>query len=732
MIAKTLRSAPAIGAMLLLLPFMALAAVPGAFSQQGRSTIQAVAGAAPQEEMVTRLIVKPRSRAGDRLDAELRAHDASRLAKTANRPLFVVRQMSGGAHVLRLDQAVTLSEARVIAARLMRDGSVERVEPDRFIRPMLTPNDPFYSGGPHPQWNLQTLSASNLGSANLPGAWDISTGSNTVTVAVVDTGYYQHSDLAPVLPGYDFISNIPVANDNDGRDTDASDPGDWVNQTDLNSGNFPGCTTSDIANSSWHGTHVAGIIAATMNNGLGIAGVAPNVRILPVRVLGKCGGFTSDIVDGMEWAAGRTVPNVPANANPAKVLNLSLGSSGNCSTAFQSAVTDVVNAGATVVVATGNEGNLSVDEPANCTGVIAVTANSISGDNAYYANIGPGTFISAPGGGCGGTSYPTCPAASSVGVYSLVNSGTTSPVAAPGGDSYASYSGTSMATPHVSGVIALMLSVDPTLTPAQIKSYLQSTVRPHPAGTLCATGGVAAGQCGAGLLDAAQALTTVRANAIPPVVTLGSIPAVVAPGTVVTLSGSAVAAPGKAIVSYAWTQQTGPTVAIGNANSATATFTAPPTGTCSFTLTATDDHGKTGTATAIVRVNSPPALNAVAAQSVTVGQTLSFTVTATDPDGDTPIFHSVSLPSGATLSATGNFNWPNASPIGSYTLTYYASDNDADSAQGTVNITVAAAPPAVAAPAGGGGGGSFDGALLAALVLLAVLRRCAARTAMKP
>ena len=715
-IRETLRIGVGIAVSAPVLALAALAIPPQSSPQPARFSALAVVGGAPQEEMVSRLIVKPRYRAGDQLNSELRVRDASGLAKTSNVPMSVVRPMSDGAHVVRLDHPVTLSEARVIAARLMRDDSVELAEPDRIMRPFaVTPNDPSYAAF---QWNLQAPFFTNLGGANLPNAWSFTTGSNTVTVAVLDTGYRQHADLGTALPGYDFISDVPTANDGDGRDTDARDPGDWITAAEDASGIFNGCGASG---SSWHGTHVTGIIAALLNNGIGIAGISPNVQILPVRVLGKCGGYTSDIVDGMRWAAGLAVPDVPANPYPAQVLNMSLGNSGNCSRTYQNAVTEVINAGKIIVVATGNDGFTSVGEPANCTGVISVTAHAIDGDNAWYATVGPETTISAPGGGCGGSSYPSrCTPANRVGIYSLMNTGTT----VPASDSYIAYSGTSMAAPHVAGVAALMLSLVPTLTPAQIKSYLQSSARPHPPGTIC-TNVSLQGQCGAGLLDAYQALNAVRVLVPPPVVVLSSIPPVVAPGDTVTLSGSATVRGGWDL-SYAWTQQTGPAiVTISNANSATASFTAPPTGIYSFMLTATDGRGQTGTASVVIRVNSPPVLNAVPTQTVTVGQALSFAVTAADADGDTPIFHSVSLPSGATLSATGNFSWPNATPVGSYSMIYYASDNDANSPQGTVNITVAA-PPVVSS---GGGGGSLDTETLAMLALLAAGLRLGRRHA---
>ncbi|MDO8293174.1 MAG: S8 family serine peptidase [Gallionella sp.] len=647
---------------------------------------------AANEEMVSRLIVKPRALAGAKLAGSLQAFDASGLSRTANMPMTVFRPTSDGAHVIKLDQPVTLSEARVIAERLMRnDSSVEFAEPDRIMYPTaVTPADPDYATL---QWHYFAPAGANLGGANLPDAWAVTQGSATINVAVIDTGYRPHADLGTaVLPGYDFIIDIPTANDGDGRDTDAQDPGDWVALNECGAG-------SPASDSSWHGTLVAGTIAAAMNNGISGTGVAPNVRILPVRALGKCGGFTSDIADGMRWAAGLAVAGVPANPNPAQVLNLSLGVAGACSATFQNAVNDVVNAGKVIVAAAGNDGSPSVISPANCIGVIAVTAHAIDGDNAWYANVGTVVAISAPGGGCGTLTHSaaTCTdfsSANGLGVYSLMNTGTT----IPGADSYSVERGTSMAAPHVAGVVALMLSVKPTLTPANIKSYLQSSARAHPAGTYCTT---TTGVCGSGLLDAAGALNTIPAA--PPTVVLTSPSQVVAPNAVISLAGSATAEPPRTINTYSWTQLTGAAVIINNANTANATFTAPATGTYSFRLTATDNTSRSGTADATVRVNSAPVPAAVAPQTVVVGSALNFTVGATDVDGDTPIFHSVSLPAGATLSAQGAFSWPSATPLGSYTMTYYASDNDTNSANVTVDITVVSP-----ASSGGGGGCSLS------------------------
>ena len=675
-IRHTLLGIAATAALMIAIATAAPAGSTGPFKTSAQAMLPSVSP--PEEEMVSQLIVKPRARADAQLASALQAFDAGGISKTANVPMTVFRPMSGDGYVIKLDQPITLSEARVIAERLMRnDSSVEFAEPDRIMYPTATtPTDPYYL--PY-QWHYFAPAGTNLGGADLPDAWDVTKGSASITVAVIDGGYRQHADLGPVLPGYDFITDITRANDGNGRDNDPQDPGDWVAANECGVG-------TPASNSSWHGTHVAGTIAALMNNGIGGTGVAPNIRILPVRVLGKCGGLLSDIADGMRWAAGLSVPGVPVNPNPAHVLNMSLGAPGACSATLKNAVDNVVNAGKVIVAATGNSGTINVYQPANCVGVFAVTAHSIDGDNASYAEVGTQTTISAPGGDA------------LAGIFSLFNTGTTIPVA----DAYGIGSGTSMAAPHVAGVVALMLSVKSSLTPAQVKSYLQSSARAHPAGTYCTTTqGI--GLCGSGLLDAAGALYAIPAA--PPTVVLTTPSQVVAPNTTISLVGSATAEAPRIIKTYRWTQVTGAAVGvINNAGAASATFTSPATGTYSFMLTATDTTLRTGTATATVRVNSPPVLTAVAAQTVTVGNALTFAVGATDVDGDTPIFHSVSLPAGATLSAQGAFSWPGATPTGSYTMTYYASDPDAaDSAQGTVNITVAAVP--VSNSSGGGGGG---------------------------
>ena len=369
----------------------------------------------------------------------------------------------------RLTDAELAGLARTIAAQ----PGVEFAEPDLLLQRQFTPNDSNYSS----QWHYFEAT----GGLNLPDAWDTTDGSGTI-VAVLDTGYRPHADLnANIVGGYDMIGDTFVSNDGNGRDSDARDPGDAVT-----AGECGGGEPAQDQGSSWHGTHVAGTIAAVTNNNTGVAGVAFGAKVVPVRVLGKCGGYTSDIADGIVWAAGGTVSGVPANANPAQVLNLSLGGGGACSSTSQNAINTARSLGATVVVAAGNSNvNASNANPANCSGVVTVAATNRNGGRAYYSNFGNVVDVAAPGG--------DIRASSSNGVLSTLNAGQ----GGPGADNYAYYQGTSMATPHVAGVAAMLYAVDPDITPDQVESTLASTTRSFPA--TCSG-------CGTGIVDAAAAV----------------------------------------------------------------------------------------------------------------------------------------------------------------------------------------------------------------------------------
>lgn len=357
-----------------------------------------------------------------------------------------VRRLAVGADVVRVARTLDRAEAERLMRQLAADPDVEYVEVDRLLQAALTPNDPQYPQ----QWGYQDADAGIRANE----AWDTATGSGVV-VAVLDTGITTHSDLnANVIAGYDFVSDATAARDGNGRDSNPADQGDWYAAGE--------CGQISGANSSWHGTHVAGTVAALTNNGVGVAGTAFNAKIQPVRVLGKCGGSISDIADAIIWASGGSVSGIPANATPAEVINLSLGGGGTCSTTMQSAINGAVSRGTTLAIAAGNSNaNTSNFTPANCNNVIAVASVTSTGQRSSFSNYGALIDIAAPGSS----------------IVSTLNAGTTT----PGTESYATYSGTSMATPHVAGVIALLQSVSPTpKTPAEVETIIKNNFRPFP------------------------------------------------------------------------------------------------------------------------------------------------------------------------------------------------------------------------------------------------------------
>jgi serine protease len=419
-----------------------------------------------------------------------------------------------------------------LLAKLRVDPEVEYAEIDERVRRADVPNDPRYAGGQTSitpaagQWYLRPPDATFVSAINAQQAWDVTKGAQSIVVAVIDTGVRpDHPDLnltGKLLPGYDFVSPdspgvFVTANDLDGRDADPSDPGDWVTQQEAG-GIFAGegCV---VDNSSWHGTQTAALVGAATNNGEGMASVGRDVSILPVRVLGKCGGFTSDVVAGMYWAAGLVLPSglgtAPTNPNPAKVLNLSLGSTGACTQLYQDAVTAVTNAGASVVVSAGNDAGLAVGKPANCAGAIGVGGLRHIGTKVGFSDVGPEIAISAPGGNCvndqGECLYP---------ILTATNAGSTVPGANTYSDGFNYSVGTSFSAPLASGVAALMLSRNPALTPAQVRSTMMATARPFPSRPLGSTVPAChapnsneqeecyctTATCGAGMLDAAAAV----------------------------------------------------------------------------------------------------------------------------------------------------------------------------------------------------------------------------------
>ena len=386
-----------------------------------------------------------------------------------------VRELGTGADLIRVNGKK--GDRERVAQMLSKNPHVVYAEVDRMLQPLATPNDSRYSE----QWHY----FESTGGLNADTAWD-SVNGNGVRVAVIDTGYRPHADLnGNIVGGYDFISDSFVGNDGDGRDSDARDPGDWTDVGECGNGQ-----PTQFRGSSWHGTHVAGTVAAETNNNSGVAGVAYGAQVVPLRVLGKCGGLTSDIADAIIWAAGGSVSGVPSNNYPAQVINMSLGGGGSCSSTTQSAINSARSNGAVVVVAAGNSNtNASNANPANCNGVVTVASTNRDGGRAYYSNYGSVVDVAAPGG-------ELTQSTSVNGVLSTHNSGTTT----PGSDNYSFLQGTSMASPHVAGVAALMLEADPSLTPDQVESTLKNTTRSFP--STCS-------QCGTGIVDAAAAVSAV-------------------------------------------------------------------------------------------------------------------------------------------------------------------------------------------------------------------------------
>ena len=404
-----------------------------------------------------------------------------------------VRTTAQKATVVTVSSKLTAEQAEKYMATLSSNPSVESVEPDLLRRSTarrqatstlakaasasktqaaVTPNDTLYPQ----QWNLHDAKG-----ISTPEAWATTQGSG-VTVAVIDSGIVKHPDLdANVLPGYDFITEPSIARDGNGRDADPTDQGNWEEAGVC-------AADSEASESNWHGTHVAGSIAAIMNNKRGIAGVAPNAKILPLRALGMCGGYDSDIADAMVWAAGGTVEGVPANTHPAQIINLSLGGEGTCPATYSKAIAEVNKRGAILVVAAGNDNqDTSKIAPANCGGSIVVGSTNQKGQRSDFSNYGKIVDVSAPGDG----------------IMSTVDLGTTVST----GAGYTEYDGTSMAAPQVAGIIALMKSVDPSLTADRAKQVLKQSAKPLTCNV---------NACGAGIANAASALEVLQGkNATP-------------------------------------------------------------------------------------------------------------------------------------------------------------------------------------------------------------------------
>jgi serine protease len=434
------------------------------------------------------------------------------------------RKLAVGADLLRTSRPLDRTEAAALIRQLSTDPAVAYVVPDvlrhrvrdvpasKLLQPQtVTPNDTYYAKY---QWNLKapdgavtTEGHPNLGGTNVNNAWDLSDGTGVV-VAVLDTGITTHVDVDTSLgdAGYDFIEDSFVSGRaTDGRVPGGWDTGDWTTEEPW----LTECTDADHPpeDSSWHGTHVASTAGAELtNNAVGMAGIAHGAKILPVRVLGHCGGYDSDINDAIVWAAGGHVDGVPDNTHPAQVINLSLGGPGNCpaSDPAAQAVAAANALGAVVVVSAGNENiDASQASPASCPGVITVASTGITSKRAFYSNYGSAVEIAAPGGGVYANDASSGSQVNDGFIWQALNSGTTTPV--PNDDSYGGYAGTSQASPHVAGTVALMQSARlaagmALMTPAEVLSTLQQTAH-APSVAPPANRGI-----GAGIVDANAAV----------------------------------------------------------------------------------------------------------------------------------------------------------------------------------------------------------------------------------
>jgi len=569
---------------------------------------------APAALVSDRLIVGFHGPQGSRASEQQSA--VAELADRVDLPLRWVGELGSQMAVLQLTMPATSDSMAAAMALLQADPEVAFVEPDRRRQRHLVPNDPLYAG----QWYLK---AAQTSAARAENAWDSSTGSAGVVVAVLDTGVrFDHPDLeratngGRLLPGYDFVSadrdgKFTTANDGDGRDPDASDPGDWVTAGETALDIYDGkCEVDD--RSSWHGTRVAGIVGARSNNAEGIAGLTWRPWILPVRVLGKCGGYDSDILAGMRWAAGLPVAGVPDNPYPARVMNLSLGSMDACTAAYQAVIDELRARGTVVVASAGNESG-PIAAPANCAGVVAVVALRHTGTKVGFSSLGSGATIGAPGGNCVnvGANEPC--------LYSIdttTNLGATVPGVNGYTDAFNINVGTSFSAPIVAGVAALMLSVNAKLPSSELIERLRSSSRPYPtvaglpncrvptgpkdlqvAECVCTTAA-----CGAGIVDAPSALAAARR----PVAVI-AVPSSVSAGATLTLDAAASSAScGRSVQSYAWVvtaSGTGGALLSGSQGSAVS-VRAPSAGSLQLQLTVTDDQGGRDTAIATITASS--------------------------------------------------------------------------------------------------------------------------------
>jgi serine protease len=593
--------------------------------------------------------------------AQTSGTDVSSLSLRTGIALASTRQLTPSMHVLILQKTLYGADVDAMLAKLRADPAVAFADIDQRRYAHAIPNDPLFPTNPPPsatatgQWYMQTPSTatptSDAAATDAVSAWNITKGSSGTVIADVDSGIrFDHPDLlragfgGRLLPGYDFVSQdlnssnsaplgtFLVANDGDGWDPDPSDPGDWIDSTDLmNSTVFPSANCS-MENSSWHGTRVMGVLGALTNNGTGIAGMTWNPYLLPVRALGKCGGLDSDIISAIEWSVGLPINGVPDNPYPADIINLSLGGTGgSCPSDYQTLISQLTSMGVLVVASAGNESG-PVDIPGNCVGVLTVAGLRNVGTKVGYSSLGPEVGIGAPAGNCVTT---TAGAPCLRSIDTTTNEGTTVPGANSYTDQINSNLGTSFSAPIVSGVAALMRSVNANLTPPQLIARIKASATPYPQPVtvpvtpqcvngsssqvecICTT--TAPTTCGAGMVNALSAVKAAQ-NPIAAV----KVPTGFTSGSGTFDAGGSVAACGATIATYAWTSTTAIHI-VGSASASTVNVMA--TGAGSLTVAVTDSAGNTDTAvvtfTAVSASTLAPAVAGTAASACIADMTVT-------------------------------------------------------------------------------------------------------------
>lgn len=560
------------------------------------------------EAPVARLIIGLRAPQGSALAAVDQGERVRAIAGRSGLPLRGERELTAKLRVLELDAPVAGAELEQVLARLAADPAVAFVEPDaRMFRHAVAADAMFPQ-----QWQLLAAQPAALDAAL---AWDLTTGSAGTVIAVVDTGVrFEHPDLGRagqggrLLPGRDFVGPDPdgrfrLANDGNGWDADPSDPGDWISVADTQLPVFADCEVQD---SSWHGTRVAGIIGAVTNNGVGVAGTSWASWILPVRVLGKCAGYRSDILQGMRWAAGLPVPGVPNNPYPAQIINLSLGGVGSCPSSYRTVVDELLAKGVLVVASAGNTSGGPVDYPANCPGVLAVAGLRHVGTKVGFSSIGPQVGVSAPGGNCVNT-RPGEPCLFSL--HTTFDIGRTTPAKSSYTGQFEINVGTSFAAPSVAAIAALMHAVNGNLGPEALIARIREAARPFPAPSDVPQCHVPASDldtqlecacttatCGAGMAHAPGSVNA----ALRPIAAV-ALPAVVSSGQNVQLdaSGSA-AACGRSIATFEWTTVSGESFLSATEGAVVTVIAPPPGGAVRVAVTVTDDQGSQDSAEVMV------------------------------------------------------------------------------------------------------------------------------------